>query len=773
MPFASIPLTRADLLRNQDTLRTTIAQLVPCESARLIFPADAPREPRPLPDEQRLLLPLVFHGEPLGLLVLQGVATHVLKIPPEALAGLAGLVLHNLWLEKAAQRDPATGLLTSSALLTAATKCAERLEACMTPGAPQCLDPADASDSGRFALTVLDLDRFRRLGRRFGFRFAEDILAKVARVLAQHSPDPVLACRLSEDAFAVLTPDASRRRALDAAEDLRAAVAGLELDDPLSGRRLRLHCSLGLAVYPYDLQGAQLALDAAERARLLLEKARLAADLAKQSPNGGVLPFARALQSGGLVLEALPMERVVLNLGRLTDAREGMRFSILGRPEHLDNALPKAEVILTEVHEDVSVAEVIHMADPGWPLAPGDRAALLEEHAAPATPDHPVPADNRAELLPYQEFQAAWPGAAKNAHACVLGIARLAGEPFGLDNGSRAAHAVRQVAGLARDILGRDLLMGCYGNAGFSFLAVDTPEADIREAAKELAAQAAARLELNLSAGLASHPFLNFARADLPENARKALEHALLLESPRVALFDSISLTIAADRHFGQGDVYAAVEEYKLALLADAANLLAANSLGICYSRLGKHTQALRLFEQVLDREPGNLMARYNHGTICLKLEDADGAREDFTACLAQDPEHVFSLVRLAQLDEQTGDSQAARERYVAATKLPGGEEAALRHLARLDTAAGELDQAREGLHRLLSLNPGDAVALAMLAKLYLDSGQDPEMAATLARQSTALAPDSASSWTLLARALEACGKPAEARRAAAMGGGE
>ena len=43
-----------------------------------------------------------------------------------------------------------------------------------------------------------------------------------------------------------------------------------------------------------------------------------------------IMPFARILQDGGVVLENLPLGRLRVSLGRQTKAREGLRFAVRG-----------------------------------------------------------------------------------------------------------------------------------------------------------------------------------------------------------------------------------------------------------------------------------------------------------------------------------------------------------------------------------------------------------------------------------------------------------
>jgi tetratricopeptide (TPR) repeat protein len=326
-----------------------------------------------------------------------------------------------------------------------------------------------------------------------------------------------------------------------------------------------------------------------------------------------------------------------------------------------------------------------------------------------------------------------------------------------------------RLGGLVQQVFGSNALTGRLGLVGCSVFLPGLDPETAQERCLKLVRVAAKELHLDLAAGFVALPYLHLTRADAPEAARKALDHALLLPAPRVAGFDSTSLTVSADRLFARGDLYSALEEYKLALLADEDNLLAANSLGICYTRLHKHAQAAALFDTVAAKDQENLMAWYNLGSVCLKLGETTRARAAFERCQELNPDHVFSTVRLGQLDEADGDTQSARERYLAVAQNNGGAALGHRHLARLDLAAGRTDEARERLHQALLANPRDPAALAMLAGLYLDAGQDPEIAEALARQCTALAPSRIDGWRLLARALEAGGKTREARDAEAQ----
>ncbi len=131
----------------------------------------------------------------------------------------------------------------------------------------------------------------------------------------------------------------------------------------------------------------------------------------------------------------------------------------------------------------------------------------------------------------------------------------------------------------------------------------------------------------------------------------------------------------------------------------------------------------------------------------------------------------MYARVRLGQLAEAAGNIDEARLHYQDAVDLDAESSLPLQRLAVLARQEGSLEQAREYLHQALLRNPTDAVALSLMAELYLDGGEDPELAETLARQSVARRPDLRKGWIVLARALEALGRRGEAHDALVKAG--
>jgi diguanylate cyclase (GGDEF)-like protein len=105
---------------------------------------------------------------------------------------------------------------------------------------------AAAQASGApLAVLALDIDHFKQVNDQHGHDAGDQVLRRVASAaLAALRRNDVLG-RTGGEEFVALLPGASPEMALEAAERMRAAVAGLRLDDIAAG--LRASISLGLS----------------------------------------------------------------------------------------------------------------------------------------------------------------------------------------------------------------------------------------------------------------------------------------------------------------------------------------------------------------------------------------------------------------------------------------------------------------------------------------------------------------------------------------------
>lgn len=812
------PLGRRHLMELEPELCRALGRILPFSAHSLYFPAaHAPQEPQWIPRERTLLLPLRRGEELLGVFMARGVDGRLARRLLPSLPAVLDLCLDNLELTLQSRTDALTGLAQEHILLDRMRRDADQARVRMSEGdddaSPGAAPNGSATQDAPLyracsGLMVVRCRALRTLRHGGGHAFADRCIRALAEALTQNLPDETLAARTGEGEFTLLIPAATPGACRKLAAALLARLDAVALTHPHSRETLRLRCAVGYALYPQDMDAAALPLPMAEQARMLLDKARLAADVARErherhvpdaraargriSGPERVMACGRMLAEGGMLRELQPMGRAVVSLGRRMGAAEGLRFAVWGRPADHDPARPdpdappvrKGEVVLLEVRDAHSVADTLYLTDPAHPLEPGDALTLL----APTAPLRPASTSSEASppgdadagtgLLRHGDFLRRLEQARDTGGAFSLALVRLAARPAApeAENGDARAQnargaAMEQLAGLCRQL--PFSVGGRYGEASLAFV-YDGSDAEAWEHRwRELCATAAEQ-GLNVAVGLASWPCLSFRRGEILECCRKALDLALLLPAPQVGVFGSLALNISADKRYSQGDVFGAVEEYKMALLADAGNALAWNSLGVCMAALSRQHEARRYFLEALKRQPGDAATCYNLGNVCQSLGETRAAGRYFRQCLKADPNHIFACIRLGQLAEKAGRRTQARQYYNQAARLedaaPAPGALARRHLARVALAARKAAEARELLHEALHRDPQDAVALEMLAKVYLDGGEDPSMAEMLARRCVGLRPGHKAARQLLARALRALGREAEAREAEARG---
>lgn len=675
-------------------------------------------------------------------------------------------------------------------------------------------------------LVLVRLDNMDEVAHSHGYALADALLQGVAKTLQAHVPQELLAARTGENECTLLVPAATRNACQKMAETVLEAIDTVVVSHPLTRQRIRPRVTIGHALYPQDMEGGQFALPMEEQSRLLLNKARLAGVVAQQKvvATGGasasakswrIMSFAHIVPEGGLVQEVQALGRVRVSLGRNTGARDGLRFAVWAVNEAIPSPHFKGELVLVDVGETDSIAECLHLADPAWPLEVGDTLHVLaDELPTPAKAAHRTETHKGRKFSPRAVAQDLSPDLTTgllrhsdflhalereyDAHA-TFGLALVRITPPALERGGMggigvagnmggdastlAAHSelhMRICAALCREAIEsafandakKTWLGGRFGGNSLVFFHSAGSCASMHSLYTSICT-ALAEQGIAAAVGLAAYPYLKFRKSEVLECCQKALDFALLLPDEKVGIFGSLPLNISADKRYSQGDVFGAVEEYKLALLADAGNAMAWNSLGVCMAALSRHNEARRYFKEALKRAPNDGATLYNLGVVCQNLGEQRSAARHFRACIKADPQHIFGHIRLGQMAERRGKLKDARDLHsraaaLEAAQLAGGSGLALRHLARVALRQRKGQEARELLHEALVRNPQDALAMQMLANIYLDGGEDPSMAEMLARQSVGIHPSNKQGWLLLGRALQALGREKDAQAALA-----
>lgn len=827
-PF--LRLERRDLIRFEQRLRRFVARFFPYTACSLHFPGDNEgRKPEYIAEEERLLLPLyapgplieafpgaAVRGRPssmlLGVFVARGVAAGAYDPLAAHAEDIAASAMENLLLYKAALCDPVTGLFMRRHFLARMAEEVRGANDALRPQAPsaarEVFDPDMPSPQSVrhpcLAVLVVRLHGLRQVVRKHGYAASEEILSLLGEALRNVSPEQGAAARISDYELAVLMPSATGKTCRRLAGSILEEFGKISIRHELTRLRIRTASSVGYALYPQDITRTAFIKSAPEQAQALLRKARLAAALAAErllpEEIEPTLAFGRILAEGGRIVETQPMNRLAVNLGAAVNAREGQRFSVWSSGgdksgvSGQETGVYKGEIVLVEVRENSSIAEIIHLADPSRSINEGDPLTLLPDEvwgASRASARRKTSADERdplTGLMRHGDFLASWSAEREMCDVFSLALLRLippsraAGEnDFSEEDGDDGVMPVKpeelmaETVRLFRDVFGVNTLGGRYGLTSLIAFHPDASPESLKPKYEELCSLLMERFFPGregafAAVGLAGCPYLDYRKADVLENCSKALEYGVLLPAPHVGVFDSLAITISADKRFSHGDVLGAMTEYKQALLADGDNALAWNSLGVALARLGRHGEARIHFDRAIALEP-DAMTFFNMGYSCQCLDERQDARRYYEECLAEDAEHVYAMVRLGQLAESENDYEAARDWYDKAGALPEGGAVTRRCLAGLALRENNVEEAREFLHEALALDPQNAVALQMLAEIYLDGGEDAEVAEALARQSVALRPGRKAGWLALARAFERGGRRREAREALVRAG--
>ncbi len=116
----------------------------------------------------------------------------------------------------------------------------------------------------RFALAMIDLDRFKPVNDRFGHVIGDKLLVAIAKILKRHVRDSDLVARLGGDEFAILFRKIEAADvAVKVAERIITAIASpLTLD----GHQITVGASAGVALYPDHAPTVPALISAADRA---------------------------------------------------------------------------------------------------------------------------------------------------------------------------------------------------------------------------------------------------------------------------------------------------------------------------------------------------------------------------------------------------------------------------------------------------------------------------------------------------------------------------
>ncbi len=207
-------------------------------------------------------------------------------------AGPIALIYRALWvplLEHRSRTDPKTGLYNSAFL-------AVELE--------DALSAATRSGSG-LSVVMIDLDQLRLVNNRHGHLAGDSVIQAVAETVSESAErHDGVAARFGGDELCVLLPKIPLERSREIAEEIRAAVAEIDVAFAGATETLGMTVSVGIASYPEHADTAEGLLGAADAAvydaklggrnRIRIALAAGVRDALARSPEPAATPLAEA-----------------------------------------------------------------------------------------------------------------------------------------------------------------------------------------------------------------------------------------------------------------------------------------------------------------------------------------------------------------------------------------------------------------------------------------------------------------------------------------------
>jgi diguanylate cyclase (GGDEF)-like protein len=211
------------------------------------------------PPERYLCMPIVAHGNTLGMVYVQCPSDQVLQSVNQRMDGLRQLVqltgmaiaTLNLQtkLENQSIRDSLTGLFNRHFMQISLERELARA----------------ARRKQILAVFMLDLDHFKTFNDTYGHASGDTVLRAISDIFRSNVRTEDIACRYGGEEFTIILPDVTPAVAYERAESVRRAVESLRM--PLEREFYdQFTVSIGVALYPSDGEEADQLLRRADQA---------------------------------------------------------------------------------------------------------------------------------------------------------------------------------------------------------------------------------------------------------------------------------------------------------------------------------------------------------------------------------------------------------------------------------------------------------------------------------------------------------------------------
>jgi Flp pilus assembly protein TadD len=210
-----------------------------------------------------------------------------------------------------------------------------------------------------------------------------------------------------------------------------------------------------------------------------------------------------------------------------------------------------------------------------------------------------------------------------------------------------------------------------------------------------------------------------------------------------VALLAVVCVPLAAHTIARNQDYASALAIWTTVVEAAPHNARGRMNLGVAYSDLGRHAEALQQFESALRLGLSSPELHTNYGVALFFIGRGEEAVANFRRALELDADHAAAHANLGFALERRGQVAAAREHLERAIALEPDHVLAHNNLASLLLNQGARSEALRHFRAALAANPSMPNALAgaafVLASSRDPSTRDPEEAIRLAERAAEL----------------------------------
>lgn len=262
--------------------------------------------------------------------------------------------------------------------------------------------------------------------------------------------------------------------------------------------------------------------------------------------------------------------------------------------------------------------------------------------------------------------------------------------------------------------------------------------------------------ENHFKASLKSYP--NFVPAKLGlinvyfRTQRKSKAEELLLELVETASGDKHVQTTYANYLVSEKRYAEAESAYRKAIEnsgGEAPHLIALADLYM-NTRIGEVSQAISLYRQAIERNPGHAGAHYALGVALARENQVEEAHGFLDKAAQLAPGNPLPMILSAKLHARNGDLEAAMEEYQGALARDPEAIEALLGIADVQSASGDPRGAIAGYQETARIHPGDVRPFMRLAMEY-SLVEDWQAASGAYRKVVAIDPNSTLAYNNLA----------------------